>query len=466
MSTVQVGRAALTSPYGTAYIDPNASPYTPAQAMVCAPYLNEYLEVQPQTGQFQPGGRPVFEFPTEVDLVQRLALHVEVDRMDPTAGTATFARLVDFFGLALIDEIRLRFGTERLITIRREEIFVKIHKMFDDEDRNKARSLLGGALTPAERSNRGSSGSQIFNIPLYVLLGLHFGADPSQSIATRAMGERFRLELDCAAASTLAESDGTWGFANSGDPPAQPPAASEWFRAASMLVEGIHVTKQERQKMEMIYQKPRRYLFRDYQHVQPFVVPSTQALNGATLEFNIRDINQPVVGIMILCRWQSDLNRADGGAGGTRGRNWFNVGGWFNPGGATDATGLPVISHVQGRVGSSAEWLRTVEVDRLLNYEKARTLKGSGLENGDPAVMYYSFSHDPSLENAVLGYTDFSQMDNATLRLTFNTQNSLATINDAALQDIGVGSALEVLVIGDTFNQLNFSKSLVGRPFN
>lgn len=57
-------------------------------------------------------------------------------------------------------------------------------------------------------------------------------------------------------------------------------------------------------------------------------------------------------------------------------------------------------------------------------------------------------------------------MDNPVLRLTFNTDSGHATINAAATGDIGQNSDLDIQVVADTFTQLNFAKSVVGRPYN
>lgn len=57
-------------------------------------------------------------------------------------------------------------------------------------------------------------------------------------------------------------------------------------------------------------------------------------------------------------------------------------------------------------------------------------------------------------------------MDRPVLRCVTDSQHGSASINDAATSDIGAASDLRVLVIGDTFNQLNYAKQTVGRPYN
>lgn len=165
----------------------------------------------------------------------------------------------------------------------------------------------------------------------------------------------------------------------------------------------------------------------------------------------------------LLLRWRADLERVN--AGTSAGRDLFNFNGWYNPGGATTAAGLPVISHVEGNVGTSAKWQRLTTVDQLLTYEAARRWKGSGVANGAAPIIYICFSQQPAIENANMGFVDFTQMDQAQLALTTNNENSLADINAAATADIGGNSDLAVDIVADTFNLLNFAKAQIAKPF-
>lgn len=187
-ATVQVLRSVTTSGIGAKYHhkQPQASLYVPRDPLVTTPHLSEHITIAPVSGVLQPGGSPVFELPYEVDLVQKINLVVRLDRV-VLNGTATFARPVDFYGLAIIDEILFRFGTERLQIVRPLEIMDKIHWLFDDEDRNLAREMLRGGLTPLQRTNQIAAGPQLYIIPLYTLLGVHLGGDPSQMLGVRMM---------------------------------------------------------------------------------------------------------------------------------------------------------------------------------------------------------------------------------------------------------------------------------------
>lgn len=132
------------------------------------------------------------------------------------------------------------------------------------------------------------------------------------------------------AVTTIMESDGTYSFATAaalGQPPA---AAGHWLAPDSALyVEGKHIIDSERRMLEEIHRAPRRYFLRDYQYATAVRVAGTQGLNtGTTVDIPLREINQPVVSLQVHIRWAADLDRIEGGAGGTRGRNRFNYGGW------------------------------------------------------------------------------------------------------------------------------------------
>lgn len=403
-ATVQVLRSALTSGIGSKYWNLNASVYTPRDPLVTAPHLTEHLQVSPVSGALQPGGLAVFELPYEVDIIQRLNLQIRRDTA-VLNGTATFVRAVDFYGIAMIEELLFRFGTERLQLVRPLELFIKLHRMFSDEDRSKGKEMVRGAIPANFRAAAAIAAPEVVILPLWTLLGVHLGGDPSQMLGVRMMAERFRLECRFAAANVLMESDGTYSFAAAGNVGQPPPAADAWLLADSfMYAEGKHLVDTERRSLEQIHRMPRRYLFRDAQYCTRVNIPGATSLAGTTFDIPLREINQPVVCLHVLFRWRADLERVDGGAGGSRGRNLFNTGGWFQPGGGglvpSTAANQPIISHLEGRVGSNAFFLRMTRIEDILRYELARSYPCSGIEAGNAAFPSISFSHDAARENA------------------------------------------------------------------
>lgn len=476
-ATVQVGRTVPTSPMNS-YVNQSASPFVPREAITSAMHLTEHLEIQQVTGLPQPGGTCTYELPYEVDAVKSLSLVLRAASgaiPAPGGGAATSARLVDYFGLAAIEEISVKFGTERIQIVRPLELFQKLHFNLDNDKRHTIRNMVGGGLTAAQRFTRMISGEQQFVVPLLTLMGLHLGADLSQTLFVRAMTERWRITIKFSPVNSLYEADGTF-MVPAGGAQLAIPVASTVFTECYLLAEGVHVADSERKVQEQIYMSPRRMLIREHQYCTPIRVSGATSLTaGAQIDISLREINQPCTSIYVLFRWATDLDRICGGAGGSLGTNRFNVNGWWMPGGTlTTAANGPIITHLEGRVGSNAFWLKKTRVQHLLDYERARVFKGSGVQptaTGNiaaPAIPIVSFSHDPTRENAALGFIDFSQSDNPVLRVYFGHQGVAgpATINAAATTDIGANSDLEVLVIADTITQLNFARGAALRLAN
>ena len=125
------------------------------------------------SGTFQPGGKITFELPLEVDLCTKINLRVRLAPITFTpSANLLYARYVDFVGLNMIDEVRLRFGTEKLQTVSRDEIFCKMMSYYADEEKYNLMKLVGGGMTPAQRDDAATSDQEII-IPLLTLLGVH-----------------------------------------------------------------------------------------------------------------------------------------------------------------------------------------------------------------------------------------------------------------------------------------------------
>lgn len=478
-ATPQVLRGAVSSVLNT-YIAPGASPFLPRDPVCSAAHLTEHVSLEQTTGQAKPGGRAVYDLPMDVDGIKSLFLDVRLNSCSTPGGggaaTANNFGFVDYVGLAMIEEIMVRYGTERIQLIRPLEMFEKLQWQLDSDKRDQILHLIGGGMTNTQRYQACTRGRQQIQVPLLTLLGLHLGADLSQTIMQRAMTERIKIEIKFAPVETLFFANGTFSCPDSAVASATP-SADTVFEEVFLTLEGVHLVDEERKAHEMIYKQPRRYMFREAQYCTPVRVPGATTLNGSVIDISLREINQPVVALYVIIRWAADVDRVVGGAGADQGRRLFNVRGWYNPGASATPTGQPIISHIEGLSGANIQFLKRTRVSRLLEYERARVYKGKTILPRDveeipgAAIPHVSFSHDPTKENAVLGFIDFAQMDSPKLRLTFFSQAvggvaTNATINAAATVDIGTNSDLEITVVADTFNQLNFARNAMARPLN
>lgn len=468
-ATGQVLKSQMSSVYGAKYLS-MVSPYTPRPVAVSTPRLTEHVSLDSITGAKAPLGKLVYELPLQVDIVKSINLDVTFNQGKISHGGASYARLVDHPLIALLREVRVRFGTKLLQTVKREEIISKLHALYTDEKYNQFNAVAGGALTTTQRAARFLASKQNFKLNLITLLGVHNGADMSQSLKVRSLAERVRIEIDLADASELFEADGTFGLVGqaSGTTAVASPPNAEWLDNVQLYLECQHVTNEERAMLEQFSRQPSIYFFSDYQYSNVLAIPATKSLASAeVISFDIREISQPVKRISILIRWATDMARTGGTAGGSRGRDYQNFRGWYNPAGATTAAGLPVIKYVEGTCGSNIRWLERTDIKNLLSYERFRVGQGSSIEQGRHPIPEINFSDDPSLEMAQLGFIDFTQLDNPRIHFTLNAESSHATVGAAADADIGdVNSGLEIMLIVETFNQLNFQNSQIAKPYN
>lgn len=238
---------------------------------------------------------------------------------------------------------------------------------------------------------------------------------------------------------------------------------------SSLLSDTQHILDDERAQLESIYSAPRRYVFDEQLFANDIPVAATQALpstlSGGTL-MALRNISQPVTAWAFLFRWADDLARQTGGAGGSRGFNPNNIAGWFNSGGNL----TPVISRLGISVGSNAFYWRTQRINRLLEYEKARSFKSSGGQ----AMVVLAYSWDPTRPNAVFGFVDPSQTDVPQLILEFvspfdlvaGAPSGFTTLGQVSNNDIGSVSGMTVMPFAFTKNQINFDNFSMFHPVN
>jgi len=137
---------------------------------------------------------------------------------------------------------------------------VWLQKCENDEERDKYNRLLGGALTPVQRTNRAANDDeQEITIPFLTLLGIHLGGDPSQALFLRGLGERVRFEIDMESGVHWLEGDDGYVITG-GATHAEGAAAPLLVNQAHLLCEYEHLYDEERMQQENIYKQYRRYL--------------------------------------------------------------------------------------------------------------------------------------------------------------------------------------------------------------
>lgn len=319
-----VVRSIGSSPIAAKYADTPFTPYMPLEPLVSAPHLTEHLSISPVTGAFQPSGRPKYEIPLEVDIIAKLNFRIRLQRIGNTAGT--YARYINWIGLFCWSEIRIKYGTETLQRIQPEELFVKIQKHYNDEERANLARMLGGDLSPAQRSAKALFGQEIV-IPLITCLNLHLYGDQSGSFFVRGLGEKLTIEVDLLDFNKWVEADEAYTAVTVDGTAFSTAGASAVMIEAELYPEGQHIYDNERQRLAKLYGMSRRMVFQEYQYVKNVSLAASLAA-GSTSTQDLTELTQPIVAMYAIGRWQEDLDRKtnDNGPSGGKGYNPTNIG--------------------------------------------------------------------------------------------------------------------------------------------
>ena len=261
---------------GSPFVDGvRASPFFPRPPQVSAPCVCEHVDFQASTGSVSPNNKGVFEIALDGDVLKNLGLTLRLDYL-PIAGlsggTASLIRYVDLVGLACWSEITLKYGTERIQTIKPEEIYCKLMSMYSDEKKAQLYRLLGGG-TAAQRSERAQNDpNQFVHIPFLTLLGNHLEGDPSQALFVRGLGERLKVEIQFTPAYQWVESDATTSYKIGADTTttyatgASAASTAAFVKSYALSCEFYHVYPEERAQLAAIAKGSRRMLIQDYQY--------------------------------------------------------------------------------------------------------------------------------------------------------------------------------------------------------
>ncbi len=452
MSTNQaLIRTQATDIAGAQYLNTPNSLLMPQAPVLNKAYVREYLDYTPDNGvnAAQPGVTVTFTQRRDYDVLNAWHLRWIASALVAPVGPITFNRWVDFLGFAAQEEVVIQSGTQRLQTMRGIEQFVYLFKCGENEQQQGI-SLMVYAGTPAFRAAQALADREVV-APMFTALGVSgpIFMELSQGLYVRGLNDLLTVRWQIPNANTLVESDGALQAA---------PAAG-FFQNGVLFTEGSHVNRAERRMLATFYkQRPFSITFDDQQFSQEENIVGTTGL-PFTQNFRLTNINQPVSALVFLLRWADDLTRVTNGANGTRGRNRFNIGGVYNPGGGSNG----IVDTIRVRTGNN-DIIATFPVQRLLDYQHVRDFKGNaGL--GLPAV---SFSRDFCMKNAVLGFIGFDQIEQPNVTIQYRVPTlgaAFATFNAAATADIGGNSDLRVQVLGYTKNQIDQASFLLSRPF-
>lgn len=445
-STQAVIRTQTTSIIGAQWLNSDFSVFQPQGPALSKAHIRENIKHTPRNGDFAPGRSVRFEVQRDIDVNTQLTLRFKASGLGAPAGA--FTRWVDLLGLWSWSKLTIKSGTQLLQTVYPLELLIAANKFLDFEQRGNFLKEVG-AGTPAERSASALAAKEI-SCPMLTLLGLNLYGDMSQSLYVRGLNDQLSVDISLVPANEVIESDVAL--------PAEP--AAGWYQDGHLDVEGFHLNNEERKRLAYCYkQTPHAITFDDQQYAAQSIVPAGTAL-PTTWTYDLQNINQPVTCMAFVLRWKDDLERRTAEAGGTQGRNLSNIAGWYSPGGGSNA----IVESFQIRSGNN-DVLATISAERLVGYQHTRDFKG---ESG-VAIPAWSYSHDASMKNAVLGFVSFDQIERPRVVVQFRQPTlgaAHATVGSAANADIGTTSDLVIDLVGFTKMQIEQANFLLSRPFN
>jgi hypothetical protein len=464
---------------GSALYDDRLPLVQPRNFAKVAPHVVENLQLQPSTGQFQPGTTAVWKIRRLGDHVTRIKL-VATARELATVLTAvqaipqaaSYVRYPDRAALVFVKEVRIRYNHTRLQTIRPLENQVYIEHWLDQDERVTADLYTLSGMTDAQRIAAAAQ-PQKWQLNLYTAWSQQ---DPSNAPFVDGLSNELEIEVDFESAVNFLQTDA----ASVGTViPADSASSPSWFTDTCLQVEYLHATEKKRQESVQLYAEPDglRYFFNEFQYYQDLIPGTTVLSSGGTISSIIKgNISQPCQTLFVVLRWQNDVSRQVAGANGDRGRDISNFGGWYNAGGLGVNGSTRIFTHATIKSGNNIVF-EQMPVEEFFWIDRSRYFKGFP----GTAILVFNFSRAPTVSNAFLGGVDFSVLvcdlfggntvthcvqDNPTLQLTINAGSGFATVNACATSDIGGNSDLLVDYIASTANFIDISGHDVQRPFN
>ena len=207
-------------------------------------------------------------------------------------------------------------------------VFCKIQKHYNDEEKNNLARLLGGNLTPSQRSNRALHEQEIM-IPVLTCLNMHLYGDPSGAFFIRGLGERVTVEVDLRDFDRWVEADEAYTAVTVNGTAFSTAGASAVMVEAYCYPEGKHIYDNERNRLAKLYGMSRRMVFQEYQNVENLSLAASLAA-GQTSTYDMAELTLPITACYVLLRWNEDLARVTNGSGpvGGKGYNPTNISGW------------------------------------------------------------------------------------------------------------------------------------------
>lgn len=375
-----LGRTIGSSMQGADKVNDDHSPFMPQPPICLAPAVRNVTQISATTPIGLGRNNVRFEIPkTEGDKLSKIWLVGEFNALPtPAGGTATKARWCDYVGYNQIKEMRIRYATTTLQTIRKEDLFVYHQLMLDDAAQAREDTNIHGNVPPPRRDWEAKA-RLFFKVPIHLAF---FQDDMCKSLDVQGLTQKLMVEIDFEPASQLIQVNGTSNNVFLSD-------SSAYYNYLYLQAEVYHVMRKERDQGIAMMSAPDgvRLLFDNTQWHTQSKLDSTTALDGTVQTFELKNLSAPTKFLVFLLRWVGDLTRTSGASGpsdnfGTNGvmggADYFNIAGWMAPllTAVPDTAGpaVPLITHIAIKTGNNYI-LRKTPIQEIINDYQGRWFK-------------------------------------------------------------------------------------------
>lgn len=393
------------------------SPWVPRDWYKSTPFVRDELILQP-TNSSKLGVELQFELPKLASVVSNICLRTVVPAH--TVVPAAPAYFTDAPGFAIIEYFHTNFGSNQVYTTQDIDLYIRFSKFQEYEDQLAISATTFADTTTAQRSalllNGDADG-------LYTPLWQPLDMDTSTALPLVVLSQKTRFLLKTRPLANIVYNPSASVIT---------PAQDYDF---TLLLEVIHTTGDESNFLLMMSQQSNGIAYMIHQHVRQDSGQYANTQNGFQIIDKMSGITKPIMVIY----WALIPSRLRNNTG-------FNDFYMFAPQPVPLPPGMNTYNPVQSWSIEANGQIVQRTINRKYNIFYQHYRKHKSLAGEDIFFQDYT-SAGPTLCNAATGYLDYTNLNNATLRVTLGTGGT-------GLDPINVGQPQQLTVI---YNALDYN---------
>lgn len=396
------------------------------------PFVIDTTTLQPVTSQSF-GSEMVFDIPKQCHAIKNIVLHVTVPAS--TVVPAGTAMLVDHFGYALIEYMRMMFGANLCYEVMSHDMYFKLRKNYGIEKRDAINEMVGGDLSAAQRTADLANGREY-----YISMFLPHEEHQSKCLPLLTLSQKLRILLKTRAFQNLYN-------ASVGTTVTMTPGSTPTFE---LIMKEVHLMGNEAQLVLAESQGERGISYMIHQHIRQNSDDVASTQNGFIANIRMTSFTKPMKNIfwaLIPTKLINDTGRND----------MFFFKGQPNPG-PVPAGMTPFNPPVSWSIAANGQIIQ-----RTIPYNYSRVVDHylyTDAPHGEDIFNQFYNEYNNSF-NAAIGYCDYTNYSNPVLTFTFGTGGT-GTDPDNPL----IAQSLRVLINGQDYNFWYFQNGNFTRTFN